>query len=61
VRLPAQGDATSDAAPGETADGTADGAPKETPEDIAAKPSRKRGRPSVPSWDEIMFGGAKQE
>jgi hypothetical protein len=61
VRLPAQGDATSDAAPGETPDGTPEETPEETPEDIAAKPSRKRGRPSVPSWDEIMFGGAKQE
>ena len=26
------------------------------------KPARKgRGRASVPSWDEIMFGGGKQE
>ena len=27
----------------------------------ARKPSRKRGRASVPSWDEIMFGGGKSE
>ena len=26
-----------------------------------AKPARKRGRASVPSWDEIMFGGGKSE
>lgn len=25
----------------------------------AKKPARKRGRASVPSWDEIMFGGGK--
>ncbi|MEJ7796814.1 MAG: septation protein SepH [Nocardioides sp.] len=27
----------------------------------AAKPPKKRGRASVPSWDEIMFGGGKGE
>jgi hypothetical protein len=27
----------------------------------ARKPARKRGRASVPSWDEIMFGGGKSE
>jgi hypothetical protein len=26
-----------------------------------AKPPKKRGRASVPSWDEIMFGGGKSE
>ncbi len=26
-----------------------------------AKPARKRGRASVPSWDEIMFGGGKSD
>lgn len=26
-----------------------------------AKPAKKRGRASVPSWDEIMFGGGKSE
>lgn len=26
-----------------------------------AKPPKKRGRASVPSWDEIMFGGSSQE
>jgi hypothetical protein len=25
------------------------------------RPARKKGRASVPSWDEIMFGGGKQE
>lgn len=25
------------------------------------KPARKKGRASVPSWDEIMFGGGKQD
>ncbi len=37
--------------------------PEPEPEpDRARKPARKaRGRASVPSWDEIMFGGGKQE
>jgi hypothetical protein len=26
-----------------------------------ARPARKKGRASVPSWDEIMFGGGKQD
>ena len=25
------------------------------------KPAKKRGRASVPSWDEIMFGGGKSD
>ncbi len=33
----------------------------ETPTEPRAKPARKRGRASVPSWDEIMFGGGKSE
>ncbi len=32
-----------------------------TPEPRAAKPAKKRGRSSVPSWDEIMFGGGKSD
>jgi hypothetical protein len=37
--------------------------PADEPEaEPARKPARKgRGRASVPSWDEIMFGGGKQE
>jgi len=33
--------------------------PKQAPEPVAEKPksSRRKGRASVPSWDEIMFGG----
>ena len=27
----------------------------------AKRPARRRGRASVPSWDEIMFGGGKGE
>ena len=27
----------------------------------AARPAKKRGRASVPSWDEIMFGGGKND
>jgi Protein of unknown function (DUF3071) len=30
-------------------------------EQPARKPAKKRGRASVPSWDEIMFGGGKGE
>lgn len=34
----------------------------DTPADEpAAKPPKKRGRASVPSWDEIMFGGGKSD
>lgn len=31
------------------------------PEEPPARPARKKGRASVPSWDEIMFGGGKGE
>jgi hypothetical protein len=37
------------------------GEPETAPAQPARKPSRKKGRASVPSWDEIMFGGGKQE
>lgn len=30
-------------------------------EEPAARPARKKGRSSVPSWDEIMFGGGKTD
>ncbi len=33
----------------------------EAEEEPARKPSKKRGRASVPSWDEIMFGGDRRE
>ena len=40
--------------------------PDEDTAEVAAdeqppKPARKRGRASVPSWDEIMFGGGKSD
>lgn len=35
-------------------------APEPVDEPAARKPVRKRGRASVPSWDEIMFGGSKE-
>ena len=41
-----------------------EGAPEpegEAPEPAAKKPSRKGRRASVPSWDEIMFGGGRSE
>jgi len=43
-------DSEDDPAPDRPTDGTTDGARK--------KPAKKRGRASVPSWDEIMFGGS---
>jgi Protein of unknown function (DUF3071) len=42
------------------ADGSAARA-EEAPEEPKAKPAKKRGRASVPSWDEIMFGGGKND
>ena len=33
----------------------------ETDEPAARRPAKKKGRASVPSWDEIMFGGGKSE
>ena len=30
-------------------------------EDEAARPAKKKGRSSVPSWDEIMFGGGRSD
>ena len=46
----------------EGSDQTADDEPGEEPEPVrdeppARRPAKKRGRASVPSWDEIMFGG----
>lgn len=35
--------------------------PAATPSEPAARPAKKRGRASVPSWDEIMFGGGKND
>ncbi|HEY0645152.1 MAG TPA: septation protein SepH, partial [Nocardioides sp.] len=32
----------------------------EPPAEPRAKPAKKRGRASVPSWDEIMFGGPSE-
>ena len=46
--------------PAVAADQEAD--PGEDPaEPVRRKPAKKRGRASVPSWDEIMFGGGKAE
>ena len=35
--------------------------PEPTGEPTARRPAKKKGRASVPSWDEIMFGGGKCE
>ena len=55
---------------GGPADGPADGPAEEpaepepepaaeAPAEPKPRPAKKRGRASVPSWDEIMFGGGK--
>lgn len=36
-------------------------APPEAPAESRPRPAKKRGRASVPSWDEIMFGGGKND
>ncbi|KRF17316.1 hypothetical protein ASG90_08460 [Nocardioides sp. Soil797] len=59
AQAPAEKSATShDQEAGTDDPGAADEAPEVKP---ARKPARKKGRASVPSWDEIMFGGGKQE
>ncbi|MGH3347511.1 MAG: septation protein SepH [Nocardioides sp.] len=45
---------------GET-DSSEDPSGEEAAEPVRRKPAKKRGRASVPSWDEIMFGGGKSE
>lgn len=47
--------------PVEAVDTTDAGDTGERADEPAQKPARKRGRSSVPSWDEIMFGGGKSE
>ena len=42
------------------ADAVPDPEPAETSR-TARRPAKKKGRASVPSWDEIMFGGGKSE
>ena len=49
---------TADAAPADTEDSTDGSGPAAEPK---VKPAKKRGRASVPSWDEIMFGGGKND
>ncbi|MFL6156984.1 MAG: septation protein SepH [Marmoricola sp.] len=36
-------------------------APVPEEDDVVEQPAKKKGRSSVPSWDEIMFGGGKHE
>lgn len=50
---PTEQPAASASEPDSTAEATEAPAPR--------KPAKKRGRASVPSWDEIMFGGGKNE
>ena len=62
---------TSTTPPPRRADTARRGRPRSDAEDVAdesgaasepkAKPAKKRGRASVPSWDEIMFGGGKND
>ena len=51
-------DPPSQAAEAPATETAADDATDEPP---APKPAKKRGRASVPSWDEIMFGGGKND
>lgn len=44
-----------------TADARQDPDEDETSAEPKARPAKKRGRASVPSWDEIMFGGGKND
>ena len=47
---------------GSEADEPAEAAESEEPDDEPpARAAKKSRRPSVPSWDEIMFGGGKRE
>ena len=50
----------------DTEEPAAEAAPDLEPEPAAQepparRPAKKKGRASVPSWDEIMFGGGKSE
>ncbi len=59
VVAPADDDTTAPGRPDEAPDGpdsTDQAAPEPRP-----RPAKKRGRASVPSWDEIMFGGGKSD
>jgi hypothetical protein len=38
-----------------------DDGPEARDEEPAGRPARRKGRASVPSWDEIMFGGGKHD
>ncbi|WP_067436451.1 septation protein SepH [Nocardioides jensenii] len=64
---PAATTRTGDRPASSTDDGTTAGAEKTAAEEPAAeepaprKTPRRKGRASVPSWDEIMFGGGKSE
>ncbi|WP_439939451.1 septation protein SepH [Nocardia sp. N13] len=49
---------TSDSSRAEPADSQEAAA---SPPEPKAKPAKRRGRASVPSWDEIMFGGGKND
>lgn len=57
LELPAAADESGSRATAE-AEPAPDNAPASS-EPAGRKPSRRRGRASVPSWDEIMFGGGK--
>ena len=53
--------------PSESRDADDDGSANPSSDEPAAevpeprRPAKKRGRASVPSWDEIMFGGGKND
>jgi hypothetical protein len=62
VEEPAADEPAADEPVAEQAEPVADeAATPEEPEEPSGRPSRRKGRASVPSWDEIMFGGGKGE
>ena len=49
------------AAPAATSVEPVETVPAAEPQPPAKKPAKKRGRASIPSWDEIMFGGGSSD
>jgi hypothetical protein len=59
--VPAEPSTPAGSEPVELADDVDEQLPVPDEDDQPEQPARKKGRSSVPSWDEIMFGGGKHE
>ena len=59
LEIPAAAAETDEPAPETEPAEAVDGPAQQPPEEPAKRTSKRRGRASVPSWDEIMFGGGK--